>query len=193
MSFPFRFRYYKPSVTILAADANTSRRLSALWLRLGEVSDQNQRRTIFWPDHRDIVGGAIATAAGFIPTTQKQAVQPECSLHRWYCLSSMSPAAPVGCRPMLLPSVRFRRVCAIARGEVVSRGSPGMAVFNVGSVRSRRNVSSPSCRANAVTLAGRQREQSAYSSPRYRCTVARPRLLPASDIVPLTCFSAIGL
>lgn len=30
MSFPFRFRYYKPSVTILAADANTSRRLSAL-------------------------------------------------------------------------------------------------------------------------------------------------------------------
>ena len=54
------------------------------------------------------------------------------------------------------PTRTFCMVAAIARGLVVSRGSPGSDSLRVGSLRSSRVTSSPSARANCVNPAGRR-------------------------------------
>ncbi|MFV7813596.1 hypothetical protein ACLE5P_28055 [Klebsiella pneumoniae] len=67
-----------------------------------------------------------------------------------------------------------------------------MAVFSVGSVRSRRNVSSPIARAKAVTPPG----PPSWAINLFMAVLSlycnAAALSSASVIVPLTCFSAIA-
>ncbi|MCY1229169.1 hypothetical protein D9M72_415260 [compost metagenome] len=80
----------------------------------------------------------------------------------------------------------------MAAGVVVSRGSPGMAVFSSGSVRSRRKVVSPMRRAKAVTAAG---PPSTFSS-RLAAALSLYCMVAAHisfTVMPVArCFSATG-
>ena len=151
-----RLSFGRQNVSAISAPISlwTALRASIGAGELGQVDRGDDRRALGRPDDRDRVRRSVIAAAGLVadPPTAGSPARSRLSP----TLSSISQAS--SCRRDASESASPRRTClmssAIARGLVVSRSSPGVASFRLGSLRSSRVTELPSERANCVKPAG---------------------------------------
>jgi len=105
-------------------------------------------------------------------------------------IQRMSKSREAGCNAS--PNTNARRLCAVAAGVVVSRGSPGIAVSSESSVRSSRVMRSPSARANAVTPAGPPSAASIWLAAQLSLSVTAASQISRSAIPVARCCSVMG-